>query len=553
MPKRKLKLEEVKNILGFDKIFHNGYSKFNVLHLGKYCSGVTLEIPQEWRLDEYKNPINPIDYRKVRELTDGMNIDFDGNAEVLLGKYRLSKNGKPVFEITEPKEAKDTMILVTWGGSFNKTRGQTISYAKETGAKFFTKRSSNAGGMGADYWILPVGFVKDREERDVTDILEKLQEDDDKKDFETDQILKKQEEERQESIRNKDRILKEIEPVVEEIKKYNSEFQLIVGEDKCNIRYSQHSLLAYKYNDSLVKKLAGILEEEKGKKEAKDEYIPQYQELEELMIKEIGLLVVYGEHGINIKSADGSFNKTYLYSLENFNKCIEDIKNYKSKIEQEKEKARLELERLKQEKELKEKKADAEEKGYPKTFTFSNRIGGKTNLSHAFVIEKDGSIREPDHNKLKNPNHRYHSDWKNNADGVQEYQQIIPGEIIISYTKKTAANPYVLNVEWADGEASEEQLETICEALERAESFAVDSNGNEITSIKEWGQKAIELKAKECKKELVIEENDEFLDSILASASKKEVLEDTYAKAKKLTQEYEQQIEAEKAPNMDGD
>lgn len=553
MPKRKLKLEEVKNILGFDKIFYNGYSKFNVLHLGKYCSGVTLEIPQEWRLDEYKNPINPIDYRKVRELTDGMNIDFDGNAEVLLGKYRLSKNGKPVFEITEPKEAKDTMILVTWGGSFNKTRGQTISYAKETGAKFFTKRSSNAGGMGADYWILPVGFVKDREERDVTDILEKLQEDDDKKDFETDQILKKQEEERQESIRNKDRILKEIEPVVEEIKKYNSEFQLIVGEDKCNIRYSQHSLLAYKYNDSLVKKLAGILEEEKGKKEAKDEYIPQYQELEELMIKEIGLLVVYGEHGINIKSADGSFNKTYLYSLENFNKCIEDIKNYKSKIEQEKEKARLELERLKQEKELKEKKADAEEKGYPKTFTFSNRIGGKTNLSHAFVIEKDGSIREPDYNKLKNPNHRYHSDWKNNADGVQEYQQIIPGEIIISYTKKTAANPYVLNVEWADGKASEEQLETICEALERAESFAVDSNGNEITSIKEWGQKAIELKAKECKKELVIEENDEFLDSILASASKKEVLEDTYAKAKKLTQEYEQQIEAKKVPNMDGD
>lgn len=233
MPKRKLKLEEAKEELGFDKMFCNGYNKFNIVHSGKYRSGITLEIPQEWYLNKDKKTINPINYREVRELTDGMNIDFDGEASVLLGKYRLSKNGRPVFEITEPKEAKDTMILVSWGGAFNKTRGQTSSYAKETGAKFFTKRSSNAGGMGADYWILPVGFVKDREERDVTDILERLQKEDDEKNSEIDQYLEIQEKERQESIKNKDRIVEMVKPIVEDIKKYNLDFEFFVGDEEC--------------------------------------------------------------------------------------------------------------------------------------------------------------------------------------------------------------------------------------------------------------------------------------------------------------------------------
>ena len=42
MPKRKLKLEEAKEELGFDKMFYNGYNKFNIVHSGKYRSGITL-------------------------------------------------------------------------------------------------------------------------------------------------------------------------------------------------------------------------------------------------------------------------------------------------------------------------------------------------------------------------------------------------------------------------------------------------------------------------------------------------------------------------------
>lgn len=556
MPKRKLKLEEAKEELGFDKMFYNGYNKFNIVHSGKYRSGITLEIPQEWYLNKDKKPINPINYREVRELTDGMNIDFDGEASVLLGKYRLSKNGRPVFEITEPKEAKDTMILVSWGGAFNKTRGQTSSYAKETGAKFFTKSSSNGGGMGADYWILPVGFVKDREERDVTDILERLQKEDDEKNSEIDQYLEIQEKERQESIKNKDRIVEMVKPIVEDIKKYNLDFEFFVGDEECQYHITGYTYKKRRYKDSLVEELTQILQEEKDKKEKKDEFIPQYRELEEL-IKDTELSMIYIDNGIQIKAPNSIYNyRTYPYSQEGFNTCVKYIKDYKEKIRQEQEKARLEMEKLKQEKELKEKKADAKEKGYPTIFKFKNRIGGKTGLSHAFVIEKDGMIREPDHNELRNSNHRYHYNWKNNADGIQEYQQILPGEIIVSYTKEVTATPYVLNVEWADGKASKEQLENICEALERTESFAVDSDGNYITSIKEWAQKAIELKSRECRQKLnieEIEENDEFLDNIVESARKKLELKGKSAEATELAQKYEEQTQQTEGPNMDGD
>ena len=175
MSKRKVTLEEAKKILGSDKIFYNGNRKFNVIDAGKYRSGITIEIPQEWTIDKSRRPENPINYISVTELTDGMNIDFDGDANILLGRYRLSKNGRPVFEITEPTKAKDTLVRVGWGGAFNKTRGQQGTYAKEVGASFFIRKSSNGGGVGYDYWVLPVDFVRDMEPRDVSAIMENLE------------------------------------------------------------------------------------------------------------------------------------------------------------------------------------------------------------------------------------------------------------------------------------------------------------------------------------------------------------------------------------------
>ena len=108
MSKKKVTLEEAKEILGSDKIFYNGNRKFNVVDTGKYHSGMTIEIPQEWNINKKRKAESPINYISAKELTDGMNIEFNGDAKILLGRYRLSKNGRPVFELTAPTKASDS-------------------------------------------------------------------------------------------------------------------------------------------------------------------------------------------------------------------------------------------------------------------------------------------------------------------------------------------------------------------------------------------------------------------------------------------------------------
>lgn len=541
MSKRKLKLEEAKEILESDKVFYNGNSKFNVLDVGKYRSGITIEVPQEWTINKKNSPESPIKYIECKELTDGMNIDFDGEASLLLGRYRLSKNNKPVFELTEPVEAKDVLIRVDWGGAFNKTRGQTNSYAKEIGATFFIEKSSNGGGTGYDYWVLPVGFVKDKEERDISDILNGIQKSKDDRIAEIDTYLENEERERQESIKNRERILREIQPIIQEIQTFNTAFCFEdENEDATYVETKNGMKKVRRYTDSLVRELELILEKEKQIKKAQDEFIPQYKEMEEVLAA-MDITISYNDNNVILKLSDSYFDmKSYNYSSDGYISFVNDITNYREKIDKEKEEARIKAEELKRANELQKLKAKAKSEGYPEKFRFWNRLNGATDLSHAYVIESDGTIREPDYNELSNHNHRYRDNWKNNADGTQEYDQILPGEIIVSYTKSVTKTPYVINVEWADGDATEEQLETICQSLECMESFAVDIDENEITSIQEWSKKAIREKVEECRKQLDVE--DEFVETIIDYAMQKVEVKNINEQAQELAQKYQQQL-----------
>lgn len=251
MSQEKVDLVKAKEILGTDKVFLNGKNKFNVLdNKTYYSSGVTLVIPQNWTRDKRRNVENPIEYKTIKELTDGMNIDFDGDAEVLLGKYHLSQKGRPVFEITKPIDAKDVLIKVDWGGSFNYTRGQSREYAEETGAKFFTIKRSNGGRLGRDYWVLPVDLVKDNESRDVSGILKELQKKEDVRVAEIDAYLEQEDKEINESISNRENILQKANPIVKQIKEIQPKFYFIPEKTKvyCGEKYSY-------YQESLITSL----------------------------------------------------------------------------------------------------------------------------------------------------------------------------------------------------------------------------------------------------------------------------------------------------------
>lgn len=548
MSKKLVELEEAKEALKSDKVFYNGGNKFNYVDVGRYNSGITIEIPREWTIDKRRKLESPIKYFCEKRITDGMNIDFDGNASFLLGKYRLSKNGRPVFEITPPTQAKDVLISVDWGGAFNTTRGQYEEYAEKVGATFFRKRSSNGGGVGCDYWILPVGFVKDMDSRDVSSILREIEEEEQKRIKEIDEYLEQEELEKKKSREDRERILEKLIPIIEEIKTYKSDFEYEAKEDILKYKESKHSCTYEKrYTEDLIVQFSELLEKEKEKKEARDKYKPMFQEMEKT-IKTLGLSITYYNYHVSVDMHSGYANN-YFYSHEGYVSFINDLTNYQEKIKEEEEKARIKAEELKRETEWKIKKEDAKAKGYPENFEFRNRLSGATGISHAFVVERDGTIREPDYNNLNKYNHKYkYRDWKNNADGIQGYDQILPGEIIFTYTKGYTAVPYIFDIEWADEETTEAQIDALYEEIEDMLDFASNTEFEEIKDFKKWIKSAVKSKIKECRKQLVMKNEEtaqgESLDEeIVELAQEKKKEEEKNRKAKELMKDYIRQQE----------
>ena len=89
---------------------------------------------------------------------DNYNIDWDGDPVQLRGEYWVSKKGTKCFR---PKEDGEyVLIRVDWGGCFNPTRGIEFNTVKEF-APYSRKASSNGGGNGYNFYVLPYGFHRE--------------------------------------------------------------------------------------------------------------------------------------------------------------------------------------------------------------------------------------------------------------------------------------------------------------------------------------------------------------------------------------------------------
>ena len=158
-------MKKTMTIVGAREMFgENSYETetgFLVNIFGKYCPNITFVVGKEVELDADGEPINPLKYVGDREVTDGMNMDFDGDAEFMFGDFWVSKKGGACFRPKNPKVAKDLLIRVSWGGCFNSHRGTYSDEANAIeGVKYFRRASSNGGGAGYDYWVVPVGFAR---------------------------------------------------------------------------------------------------------------------------------------------------------------------------------------------------------------------------------------------------------------------------------------------------------------------------------------------------------------------------------------------------------
>lgn len=86
------------------------------------------------------------------------NINWDGDVVELRGDYWISKKGTKCFRPN--KEGKHVLIRVDWGGCFNPTRGKEYSEIKNI-AEYSVRASSNGGGNGYNFYVLPYGFHRE--------------------------------------------------------------------------------------------------------------------------------------------------------------------------------------------------------------------------------------------------------------------------------------------------------------------------------------------------------------------------------------------------------
>lgn len=89
-----------------------------------------------------------------RELSRQFNLQGSGNAYYLPGRFFVSKKGSPFFDTTG--DTPHVLCMIAWGGSFRKSRG--LSEVPQA-ALYYKRRSSNGGGYGKDYIVLPKDFA----------------------------------------------------------------------------------------------------------------------------------------------------------------------------------------------------------------------------------------------------------------------------------------------------------------------------------------------------------------------------------------------------------
>lgn len=84
------------------------------------------------------------------------NIASGANLWQIRGNFFKSKKDTDCFEINE--HGKHILLKDSWGGCFNRYRGHSLP-DEEQGALYFRRASSNGGGAGCDYAVLPISWT----------------------------------------------------------------------------------------------------------------------------------------------------------------------------------------------------------------------------------------------------------------------------------------------------------------------------------------------------------------------------------------------------------
>ena len=473
-----LTLTEVRSFLGNDHVYEAGSGQYLVNVFGKYMPNITFVISSSFELDEHERVMNPFVYISDQEVTDEMNMNFGGDAKFMFGDFWRSKKGGACFRPKDPMQAKHLLVKITWGGAFDSSRGNSRG-GSLPGVLYFRRASSNGGGAGNDYYVLPVGYklIRDTEGNPQEEHVQN-----------SDQIRKKHSYLRHETRAKRLRLYEEriaaeaasrakreeLLPRLEEIQAELEELQkpqasgtrygvrkLILGETHLEVRYTQ-----YLYGEESLAEAEAYLArsrewvaEEEAKKaaeaKAKADFSPRFEVLR-LQVEAFGWEMTLGDKEVQIKDPA----KPEIFGYDNpkhFAFSTEGVEALKAHLTTEAD-LRAEEERKRAQVELEERGLAA---GLPSNVRIWHRAGA-TNTGKGWVIRPDGTDRscdEVDTSMLGSKTKRNHQRYE----GDHIWRQICPGELVLLWRKAYTAAEHEFEVIYAPAKITEAQLERVAE------------------------------------------------------------------------------------------
>lgn len=432
-------LADVKAKYG-EKVIETGTS-FVVNAYGKYQPNISFVLAKDFGGD-------PLKYRNdapAREMIAGMGLGFgtsESGVSVLFGDFWSSKAGKPHFRPKSPQVATHVIVRADWGG-FNHPRTRGSRSAPE-GAAYFRRASSNGGGTGYDYYVLPVGYyliVRDEE-------------------LDGDAVVTPDFTERAKAVRASfatfdrtvaDKAAAEAQAKVEAeaaSRDAKSDLlpRLVAAQTRLDALRSSNTGTSYNklelgethfvfgWSEKLYTE-ANVAEVEKSvtyweeqvveklrKQMARVEFQPQFEAFVS-RVENLGLTLSFGEEKVNWEG--GSYYGGFTYTQEGLDSFTADL------IRKEEEKAKKEREEAAANAKA-EAEAEAAELGLPQNVRIWHRMGGATNRGCGWVIAPDGTHRESDSvdTSMHGSNtKRYHQSYE----GDHVWNQILPGELVLRY------------------------------------------------------------------------------------------------------------------------
>jgi hypothetical protein len=171
--------------------------------------------------------------------------------------------------------------------------------------------------------------------------------------------------------------------------------------------------------------------EKARKRQARGAFEAQFDALQS-RLQSVGLTAYYEEDGVRLEQV--YYAHVYSWSDPGLAELEVKIASEEQALAEAKAKADAEAR-------YQARKAEAAAQGLPQDVRIWRRTGGSTNAGNGWVIGPDGVEREP--TSMENPNPRRLQRY---GEGFMVWEQILPGEVVLKWSKECSAAPHEFEV-----------------------------------------------------------------------------------------------------------